>query len=105
MKKLLSVVFACAIAASALAGCGKKDVKLSILDTEYTVEDYAICVAKENSELLDKINAALKEINDDGTQKKIVDKYISNKEHDLTFQENADGKQELHMATIAQFPP
>ncbi len=105
MKKLLSVVFACAIAASALAGCGKKDVKLSILDTEYTVEDYAICVAKENSELLDKINAALKEINDDGTQKKIVDKYISNKEHDLTFQENADGKQELHMATNAQFPP
>ena len=105
MKKLLSVVFACAIAVSALAGCGKKDVKLSILDTEYTVEDYAICVAKENSELLDKINAALKEINDDGTQKKIVDKYISNKEHDLTFQENADGKQELHMATNAQFPP
>ena len=105
MKKLLSVVFACAIAVSALAGCGKKDIKLSILDTKYTVEDYAICVAKENSELLDKINTALKEIKDDGTQKKIVDKYISNKEHDLTFQENVDGKQELHMATNAQFPP
>ena len=41
MKKLLSVVFACAIAVSALAGCGKKDIKLSILDTKYTVEDYS----------------------------------------------------------------
>ena len=45
-------------------------------DNEYAVEDYAICVAKENTELLEKINAALKELQDDGTVQKIVDKYI-----------------------------
>ena len=45
-------------------------------DNEYAVEDYAICVAKENTELLEKINAALKELQDDGTVKEIVDKYI-----------------------------
>lgn len=50
---------------------------LKILDTEYTNEDYAICVAKGNTELLDKINAALQELIDDGTVQSIIDKYIS----------------------------
>lgn len=50
---------------------------LTILNTEYAVEDYAICVAKENTELLEKVNGALQELIEDGTVKKIVDKYIS----------------------------
>ncbi len=50
---------------------------LVILDTEYAVEDYAICIAKENTELLEKVNGALKELIADGTVKTIVDKYIS----------------------------
>ncbi len=50
---------------------------LVILDTEYAVEDYAICIAKENTELLEKVNGALKELIADGTVKKIIDKYIS----------------------------
>lgn len=49
---------------------------LKILDTEYAVEDYAICFAKENTELLDKVNAALKELIADGTVQSIIDKYI-----------------------------
>ena len=49
---------------------------LKILDTEYVTEDYAICVAKENTELLDKINKALAELTADGTVQKIIDKYI-----------------------------
>ena len=50
---------------------------LLILDTEYAVEEYAIAIAKDNTELLDKINAALDELIADGTVQKIVDKYIS----------------------------
>lgn len=50
---------------------------LKILDTEYVTEQYAICVAKNNEELLNKINTALKELQDDGTIDKIVAKYIS----------------------------
>ncbi len=50
---------------------------LKILDTEYVTEDYAIAVAKENTELLEKINKAMKELKDDGTIKGIVDKYIT----------------------------
>ncbi len=50
---------------------------LKILDTEYVTEDYAICVAKENTELLNKINTALNELIADGTVKSIIDKYIT----------------------------
>ena len=45
-------------------------------DNEYAIEDYAICVAKENTELLEKINQALKDLKEDGTIDKIVAKYI-----------------------------
>ena len=50
---------------------------LKILDTAYAQEDYAIGVAKGNTQLLDAINGALKELQDDGTLQAIVDKYIT----------------------------
>lgn len=49
---------------------------LKILDTEFAVEDYAIGVNKGNTQLLDAINGALKELIADGTVQSIVDKYI-----------------------------
>lgn len=49
---------------------------LKILEGEYANEDYAICVAKENNELLEKINGALKELTDAGKVQEIIDKYI-----------------------------
>jgi polar amino acid transport system substrate-binding protein len=49
---------------------------LQILDSKYAEEDYAICFAKNNTELKDKVNAALKELIADGTVKGIIDKYI-----------------------------
>ena len=105
MKKLLALTLALVMCLAMFAGCGQDKVTLKILDTEYAVEDYAICVAKENTELLDKINAALAEMKEDGTTQAIVDKYISGVAHNLTFQADAEGKEELHMATNAQFPP
>jgi len=80
-------------------------VKLKILDTEYTVEEYAICFAKDNEELLNKVNQALAELKEEGVIDKIVDKYISGAEHDLVFQQDAEGKPELRMGTNAEFPP
>lgn len=50
---------------------------LTILGTEYAVEDYAIAIAKENTELLDNVNAALEKLTADGTIDEIVNKYIS----------------------------
>ena len=39
------------------------------------------------------------------TKQAIIDKYISGKAHELKFQQDVDGKSEIHMATNAQFPP
>ncbi len=50
---------------------------LKILETEYAVEDYAACINKENDALLEKVNEAIKELKDDGTLQKIMDKYIT----------------------------
>ena len=49
---------------------------LTIQDSPYTEENYAIAIAKENTELLDQINAALAELTADGTIQGIIDKYI-----------------------------
>ena len=52
---------------------------LTILDTEYTVEDYAIGLSKDNTALLEAVNGALKELTEDGTIPAIVEKYIPTK--------------------------
>lgn len=49
---------------------------LTILDTEYAVEDYAICIAKDNTALLNAVNKALAELKADGTLQSIINKYI-----------------------------
>lgn len=49
---------------------------LKILETAYADEDYAICVKKGNSELLEQINAAIVALTEDGTIDAIVAKYI-----------------------------
>ena len=50
---------------------------LTILDTAFAEEDYAIGVAKGNTQLLDAINSILAEMEADGTTQAIVDKYIT----------------------------
>ncbi len=112
--KLLALVMALVFVVTAFSACGGEknddpkanaDAKLTILDTEYITEDYAIAVAKEDAQLLTDINNALKALKADGTVKKIQDKYILGIEHDLVFQQNADGKEVLKMGTNAEFPP
>lgn len=49
---------------------------LKIVDTEYVVEDYAACINKDNTELLEAVNTALAELTADGTIQAILDKYI-----------------------------
>lgn len=49
---------------------------LKILDTEYITEEYAIGISKDNPELYEAVNNALKELIEDGTVQEIIDKYI-----------------------------
>lgn len=48
---------------------------LKILDTEYAVEEYAACVAKD-SPILEDLNNAIAELKADGTIDSIIEKYI-----------------------------
>ncbi len=48
---------------------------LVVLDTAYSQEEYAACINKENTELLEKVNAALAEMKEDGTIDAIKEKY------------------------------
>ena len=106
MKKFLTLLLALAMVLS-LAACGgaASKVELKILDTEYAIEDYAICVAKGNSLLAD-INKALGELKADGTLDAIVKYYISGEGTAPAFQQNvAANAPTLTMATNAYFPP
>ena len=53
---------------------------LKILDEAFTEEDYAIAVAKDNTELLDKINGALADLKESGKLDEIIAKYITSDE-------------------------
>jgi len=50
---------------------------LIILDEEYTIEEYAIAIAKENTELLEQVNASLAKLKDSGKIGSIINKYIT----------------------------
>ena len=54
----------------------KANKGLKLLETAYKEEDYAIAVSKDKPELRKKINKALKELIDDGSVQKIINKYI-----------------------------
>ena len=54
----------------------KANAGLKILDTAYANEDYAICVKKGNTELLNNLNKAIEVLTENGKIDAIVAKYI-----------------------------
>lgn len=50
---------------------------LKIVDEAFTYEEYAIAIAKDNTKLLNDVNAAIKKLKDSGKLDEIVAKYIS----------------------------
>ncbi len=81
---------------------------LKILDEEFTFEEYAICISKENTELKEQINAALAELKADGTLDKIVANYIGEEkgQHPYVSPEGVTRENgTLVMATNAAFEP
>lgn len=82
---------------------------LMILDEDFTIEDYALVIAKENTELLDDINNILNELKADGTIDNIVKNYIGSEEEVGNFPyiptdiDHANGV--LTIGTNAEFPP
>ena len=48
-----------------------------VIDEAFTYEEYAIAVAKEDTELLEEINAAIAKLEASGELQAIIDKYIA----------------------------
>ena len=50
---------------------------LRLVETEYFVEEYGLIFKKDDQELYDTVNNALKELIEDGTVEEIINKYKS----------------------------
>jgi len=87
----------------------EKNSDLKILDEEFALEEYAICISKENTELKEKINAALAQLKADGTLDSIIANYIGDDTKGKTpYESPADVDRSngtLVMATNAAFEP
>lgn len=86
----------------------KNSDEIKILDEEFENEDYAVCIAKENTELLAQFNECIQQFKQDGTLQGLLDYYINKTEGAKKYQspENVDrSKGKLIMATNAAFEP
>lgn len=82
---------------------------LSILDEDFAVEEYAICISKQNPELRNKINSAIAQMKSDGTLERIISNYIGDStkgKYPYESPENVDRSNgTLNVATNATFEP
>ena len=82
--------------------------ELTMLDTAFAEESYAIAVSKDNPDLTEELNGAIAELKEDGTLDAILDKYIA-KVEGATGYVSPEGTEypngTLVMATNATFDP
>lgn len=87
----------------------EKNSELYILEEEFAVEEYAICIAKENTKLKQEINDALAELQTEGVVADIINNYIGDDTKGKTpyvSPEDVDRSNgTLTMATNVGFPP
>lgn len=93
----------------AKAFVAKNADKLEILSDPFALEEYAICVAKENADLTAKINEALATLKANGTIDQIVKNYIGDDTKGtcpyVKDANNTGANGVLKMATNAYFEP
>lgn len=86
-----------------------KNSDLKILDDPFAIEEYAICLSKDKSDLRDKINGALAELKSEGTIDSIIKNYIGDDTKGKTPYTSPEGVTRengtLTMATNAAFEP
>lgn len=87
----------------------KQNSNIHILDEEFRLEDYAFCIAKENTELLHEMNQALETLQDNGTIDQIIKNYIGTEDeigHFPYVSKNTNHSNGvLTLGTNAEFPP
>ena len=110
MKKLFAIALAAITAVATLAGCGSnsgsaaKTVK--VIPVDLTEEEYAFGVDKTQPELLESVNAFIKQIQEDGTFDEICNKYFGDgTPSPVTSAVYDESKDQLVVATNAAFEP
>lgn len=87
----------------------EKNKDLSILNEEFVKEEYAVAVKKGRDDLTNKINAALKDLKEDGTLEQIKANYIDDEVKGKQSYQSPKGIKRnngtLVMATNAEFEP
>ena len=86
----------------------KNPDELQILDEPFADEEYAICLNKDNEELLEAMNGAIAELKEDGTLESIINNYIGEAAGETPYESPADVDRSngtLVMATNAEFEP
>lgn len=86
-----------------------KNSDLKILPDAFADEEYAICIAKDNTELTEQINQAISELKEEGVIDQIVKNYIGDDTKGTCPYETPEGTEypngTLTMATNAAFEP
>ena len=78
---------------------------LKLTEEEFTDEEYALAIAKDNTELLEKVNTALANLERSGRLDEIKATYINEGEADAEEEKPKSTGEKLIMATNAEFPP
>lgn len=104
MKKILAFLLA-AIMVFSLAACGSTE-SVKIININLTEEQYAFGVDKNQPELLEKVNAFIDKIMEDGTFDEVCNKYFGDGEPTAVKSAKEDpSKDQLVVATNAAFAP
>ncbi len=87
----------------------KDEPTLEILEEPFALEEYAICIAKDNEELLEQVNAALAELKAEGVIDQIIANYIGDDTKGTCPYVTPEGTEypngTLVAATNVAFPP
>ena len=107
MKKIMALALALVMVLGTLTACGSSSAKQAkVINVNLTEEQYAFGVDKNQPELLEKTNAFIKKIKEDGTFDKICDKYFGKGTPEAVTSAKLDEtKDQLVVATNAAFAP
>ncbi len=108
MKKFVAILISTVMAVTLLAGCGSDNAKKTakVIEVELTSEEYAFGVDKNQPELLEAVNAFIKEIKENGKFDEICNRYFGDGTPvAVTSGTYDETKDQLVVATNAAFEP
>ncbi len=106
-KKFLAVILSVCFVCACFAGCSSSSAaKVKVIDIELSSEEYAFGVDKNQPELMEQVNAFVKEIKENGKLDEVCSHYFGDGEPvGVTSAAEDSSKDQLVVATNAEFEP